>query len=99
MIILLSSKYQRRKQSSKANAKKIQKRRGKYFYSIIQEKLLTDEMRESFRKSQEFLDLEIVQQKDKDLSMERIVTVEEFEKLITPACTSYFDIHQLTVHV
>jgi len=56
-------------------------------------------MRESFRKSQEFLDLEIVQQKDKDLSMERIVTVEEFEKLITPACTSYFDIHQLTVHV
>ena len=46
-------------------------------------KVLMDEMRESFRRSQEFLDLEIVQQKDQDISMERIVTVEEFEKLIT----------------
>ena len=46
-------------------------------------KVLMDEMRESFRRSQEFLDLEITQQKDQDISMERIVTVEEFEKLIT----------------
>ncbi|MGI0046812.1 MAG: hypothetical protein ACREBB_06460 [Nitrosotalea sp.] len=46
-------------------------------------KLLTDEMRESFRRSQEFLDLEVAQKKEEDVSKEKIVTVEEFEKLIT----------------
>ncbi|WP_101476849.1 site-specific integrase [Candidatus Nitrosotalea bavarica] len=46
-------------------------------------KLLTDEMRESFRKSQEFLDLEVNAKKEENISPEKIVTVEEFEKLIS----------------
>jgi hypothetical protein len=46
-------------------------------------KLLTDEMRESFRKSQEFLDLEVAAKKEENISAEKIITVEEFEKMIT----------------
>ncbi len=49
----------------------------------ILSKLLIDEMRESFRKSQEFLDLEVTAKKEETISTEKIVTVEEFEKLIT----------------
>ena len=49
----------------------------------ILSKLLTDEMREAFRKSQEFLDLEVTAKKEETISTEKIVTVEEFEKLIT----------------
>ena len=45
-------------------------------------KLLTDEMREAFRKSQEFLDLEVTAKKEENVGKEKIVTVEEFEKLI-----------------
>jgi hypothetical protein len=40
-------------------------------------------MRESFRKSQEFLDLEVTAKKEENISTEKIVTVEEFEKLIS----------------
>jgi len=49
----------------------------------ILSKLLTDEMREAFRKSQEFLDLEVTAKKEENISAEKIVTVQEFEKLIT----------------
>lgn len=49
----------------------------------ILSKLLTDEMRETFRKSQEFLDLEVTAKKEENISTEKIVTVEEFEKLIS----------------
>ncbi|WP_157926501.1 hypothetical protein [Candidatus Nitrosotalea okcheonensis] len=49
----------------------------------ILSKLLTDEMREAFRKSQEFLDLEVTTKKEENISTEKIVTVEEFEKMIT----------------
>ncbi len=49
----------------------------------ILSKLLTDEMREAFRKSQEFLDLEVTAKKEENISTEKIVTVEEFEKLIS----------------
>ena len=49
----------------------------------ILSKLLTDEMREAFRKSQEFLDLEVTAKKEENISTEKIVTVEEFEKLVT----------------
>ena len=44
---------------------------------------MTDEMREAFRKSQEFLDLEVATKKEENTNTEKIVTVEEFEKLIT----------------
>jgi hypothetical protein len=41
-------------------------------------------MRESFKKSQEFLDLEINQERDKEkIEHQRVVTSEEFEKLVT----------------
>ncbi|MFZ0183541.1 MAG: hypothetical protein WAL88_01745, partial [Nitrosotalea sp.] len=46
-------------------------------------KLLTDEMRESFRRSQEFLDLEVAAKKEENMGKEKIVSVEEFEKLIS----------------
>ncbi|MHB8602818.1 MAG: hypothetical protein ACYC6W_03165 [Nitrosotalea sp.] len=49
----------------------------------ILSKLLTDEMREAFRKSQEFLDLEVTAKKEENVSTEKIVTVQEFEKLIS----------------
>src|SRR2546427_9901327 len=46
-------------------------------------KILMDEMRESFRKSQEFLDLEINPERDEEkISHQRVVTSEEFEKIV-----------------
>lgn len=46
-------------------------------------KILMDEMRESFRKSQEFLDLEINQEHDKEkIEYQRVVTSEEFEEIV-----------------
>ena len=45
--------------------------------------LLTDEMLESFRKSQKFLDLETKQEPQKQVQTQKIATVEEFQKLIT----------------
>ena len=44
--------------------------------------LLTDEMLESFRKSQKFLDLERKQEPQKQQETQKIATVEEFQKLI-----------------
>jgi hypothetical protein len=46
-------------------------------------KTLMDEMRESFRKSQEFLDYETNTEREEEISRQRIVTSEEFEKLVT----------------
>jgi hypothetical protein len=46
-------------------------------------KTLMDEMRESFRKSQEFLDYEINRESEEEISRQRIVTPEEFEELVT----------------
>ena len=46
-------------------------------------KILMDEMRESFKKSQEFLDLEINQERDKEkIEHQRVVTSEEFEEIV-----------------
>ena len=46
-------------------------------------KILMDEMRESFRKSQEFLDLEINLERDEEkISYQRVVTAEEFEEIV-----------------
>jgi hypothetical protein len=46
-------------------------------------KILMDEMRESFRKSQEFLDLEINQERDQEkIEHQRVVTPEEFEEIV-----------------
>ena len=42
-----------------------------------------DEMRESFRKSQQFLDYETNTEQDEEIIMQRVVTSEEFEKLVT----------------
>ena len=46
-------------------------------------KALTDEMYESFKKCQEFLDYEINTKKDEEITSQRVVTSEEFEKLVT----------------
>ncbi|MDE1818662.1 MAG: hypothetical protein KGI19_08675 [Thaumarchaeota archaeon] len=46
-------------------------------------KTLMDEMREAFRKSQEFLDYETNRESEEEISKQRIVTPEEFEALIT----------------
>jgi hypothetical protein len=46
-------------------------------------KTLMDEMRESFRKSQEFLDYETNRESEEEISRQRIVTPEEFEELVT----------------
>jgi hypothetical protein len=46
-------------------------------------KILMDEMRESFRKSQEFLDYETNIDHEEEISRQRIITSEEFEKLVT----------------
>jgi len=45
--------------------------------------VLMDEMRESFRKSQEFLDYETNLEREEEISRQRIITSEEFEKLVT----------------
>jgi len=46
-------------------------------------KILMDEMRESFRKSQEFLDLEINPERDEEKTEhQRVVTSEEFEEIV-----------------
>jgi len=46
-------------------------------------KILMDEMRESFKKSQEFLDLEINSERDVEkIEHQRIVTPEEFEEIV-----------------
>ncbi|MGI0008492.1 MAG: hypothetical protein ACRD92_02620 [Nitrosopumilaceae archaeon] len=46
-------------------------------------KILMDEMRESFKKSQEFLDLEISQEhKEEKTNYQRVVTSEEFEDIV-----------------
>ena len=46
-------------------------------------KILMDEMRESFRKSQEFLDLEINPEGDEEkIEHQRVVTSEEFEEIV-----------------
>lgn len=42
-----------------------------------------DEMREAFRKSQEFLDYETNRESEEEISRQRIVTPEEFEERIT----------------
>ena len=46
-------------------------------------KVLMDEMRESFRKSQEFLDYETNLEREEEISRQRIITSEGFEKLVT----------------
>lgn len=46
-------------------------------------KLLMDEMREAFRKSQEFLDYQTNKEQDEKVVMQRVVTSDEFEKLVT----------------
>src|SRR5437660_1015067 len=47
-------------------------------------KILMDEMRESFRKSQEFLDLEINPEHDEEkIEHQRVVTSEEFEEIVS----------------
>ena len=46
-------------------------------------KLLEDEMREAFRKSQEFLDFETKTEKEEEILNQRVVTEAEFEKLVT----------------
>ena len=46
-------------------------------------KILMDEMRESFRRSQEFLDLEINQEHNEEkTNHQRVVTSEEFENIV-----------------
>ena len=49
----------------------------------ILSKILMDEMRESFRKSQEFLDYETTRERDEEINRQRVVTSEEFEELAT----------------
>ena len=46
-------------------------------------KVLMDEMREAFRKSQEFLDYQTNTEQDEKIILQRVVTSEEFEKLVT----------------
>jgi len=46
-------------------------------------KALTDEMYESFKKCQEFLDYETNAEQDEEITSQRVVTPEEFEKLVT----------------
>jgi len=46
-------------------------------------KILMDEMREAFRKSQEFLDYQTNTEQDKKIIQQRVVTEGEFEKLVT----------------
>jgi hypothetical protein len=47
-------------------------------------KILMDEMRESFKKSQEFLDLEInPEREDEEICHQRVVTSEEFEEIVS----------------
>jgi hypothetical protein len=46
-------------------------------------KALTDEMYESFKKCQEFLDYETSTKQDEEITRQRVVTPEEFEKLVT----------------
>lgn len=46
-------------------------------------KALTDEMYESFKKCQEFLDYETNTKQDEEITSQRVVTPEEFEKLVT----------------
>ena len=46
-------------------------------------KALTDEMYESFKKCQEFLDYETNTKQDEEITKQRVVTSEEFEKLVT----------------
>ncbi|MDE1770429.1 MAG: hypothetical protein KGI28_07765 [Thaumarchaeota archaeon] len=46
-------------------------------------KILMDEMREAFRKSQEFLDYQTNAEQDKKIIQQRVVTEDEFEKLVT----------------
>ncbi len=46
-------------------------------------KTLMDEMREAFRKSQEFLDYETNRESEDEIIQQRVVTEDEFEKLVT----------------
>ncbi|MDG7050795.1 MAG: hypothetical protein JRZ94_06300 [Nitrososphaerota archaeon] len=46
-------------------------------------KALTDEMYESFRRCQEFLDYETNAKQDEEITKQRVVTPEEFEELVT----------------
>lgn len=46
-------------------------------------KILMDEMREAFRKSQDFLDYQTNTEQDKKIIQQRVVTSDEFEKLVT----------------
>jgi len=46
-------------------------------------KALTDEMYESFKKCQEFLDYETNTKQDEEITKQRVVTSEEFEELVT----------------
>ena len=43
---------------------------------------LTDEMYKSFKKCQEFLDYETNTKQDEEITKQRVVTPEEFEKLV-----------------
>ena len=45
-------------------------------------KMLTDEMYESFRKCQEFLDYQTNAKQDEQVTQQRVVTSEEFEELV-----------------
>jgi hypothetical protein len=46
-------------------------------------KILMDEMRNAFQKSQEFLDYQTNTEQDKKIILQRVVTEDEFEKLVT----------------
>jgi hypothetical protein len=46
-------------------------------------KALIDEMRNAFAKSQEFLDHQTNTEQDEKITMQRVVTEDEFEKLVT----------------
>jgi hypothetical protein len=46
-------------------------------------KALTDEMRNAFAKSQEFLDYQTNTEQDEKIILQRVVTEDEFEKLVT----------------
>ena len=46
-------------------------------------KILMDEMRDAFQKSQEFLDYQTNAEQDKKIILQRVVTEDEFEKLVT----------------
>jgi hypothetical protein len=54
-----------------------------------------DEMREAFRKSQEFLDYQTNTEQDKKVIQQRVVVQEEFETLVTEGSGSILELCQM----